>query len=125
MQSTDTLVKLVIWHKDYNPDKKNNLDDVPGGKAVFGIFGIVNEEPVNCRFVGETENLHKSIKGLFENPEGEGLKKFMQGPWIQILQYEIMEGSSQEERKKAVEAWTEKYKPGIDNEGEYPGYYDN
>lgn len=121
---TTNLVKLEVFHKDYNLDKKDNLSELPGEKAVFGIFAIVNDEPINCRYIGETENLQASIKNLFENPSSEGLKKFMQGPWIQMLVYEVMEGSSKEDRQKIIEEWNQLHNPKIDEEGEYPGYYD-
>lgn len=121
---TTTLVKLEVFHKDYNLDKKDNLSELPKEKSVFGIFAIVNEEPINCRYIGETENLQDTVRELFENPSSEGMKKFMQGPWIQMLVFELMEDSSKEDRQKLVEQWTQKYDPKIDEEGEYPGYYD-
>lgn len=124
MDTKETLVKLEVWHKDYNLDKKDNLNEVPTEKAVFGLFGIVNEEPINCRYIAESENLREAVKDVFEIPRGEGLKKFMQGPWIQMLVYEIMPGSTIKEREKAVAEWKQKYGPKIDNDGEYPGYYD-
>jgi hypothetical protein len=124
MDTTETIVKLEVWHKDYNLDKKDNLSEVPTEKAVFGIFGIVNEEPINCRYVAEAENLRDAVKDVFENPQGEGMKKFMQGPWIQMLVYELMPGSAKEDREKVVEEWKQKHDPKIDEEGEYPGYYD-
>ena len=123
METINTLTSIEIWHRDYNLDKRHNLDTLPAGKAIFGIFAIVNEAPVNCRYIGETENLRETIKALFEKPEGDGMKKFMQGPWIQMLQYEPMPASSKEERQKTVEEWVSKYEPKIDEEGEYPGYY--
>ena len=121
---TVSIEKLEIWHKDYNLDGKDNISEIPTDKAVFAIFGIVNEEPINCRYVGETENLRETVKGIFENPNGEGMKKFMQGPWIQMLVFEKLPDSSKQEREKAVEDWSQKHKPNIDEEGEYPGYYD-
>lgn len=118
------VVKLEVWHKDYNLDKKDNLNEIPTEKAVFGIFGIVNESPINCRYIGEAENLREAVKDVFENPQGEGMKKFMQGPWIQMLVYELMPDSTKEGREKVAEEWKEKHDPKIDEEGEYPGYYD-
>lgn len=120
---TSNLIKQEIWHKDYNLDEKDNLHQLPTEKAVFGIFGIVNEEPINCRFVAETENLRDAVKDVFENPQSEGMKKFMQGPWIQMLVYELMPNNSKKDREAAVEEWTQKYEPNIDEKGEYPGYY--
>ena len=118
------IKKLEVWHKDFNLDKKDNLNEIPTEKAIFGIFGIVNEEPINCRYVSETDNLRDTVKDVFENPHGEGMKKFMNGPWIQMLVYELMPDSKKEDREKIVEEWRQKYDPKIDEEGEYPGYYD-
>ena len=121
---TSNLVKLEIWHKDFNLEKKDNLMDLSTENAVFGIFGIVNEEPINCRYINETSNLREAVIQIFENPDNEGMKKFMQGPWIQMLVYEIMPESTVDERKKIVEEWKKQYNPKINEEGEYPGYYE-
>lgn len=123
MNTTEKLVALEVWHKDYNLDKKDNLIEVPTENAVFGIFGIVNEEPINCRYVGEAENLREAVKDVFEKPQEEGLKKFMQGPWIQMLVYELMPDSTKKDREETIEKWNQKHNPKIDEEGEYPGYY--
>ncbi|WP_221418061.1 hypothetical protein, partial [Fulvivirga kasyanovii] len=74
----------------------------------FGVFGIVNDEPINCRFIGESENLRDTVKTLFEAPPSEGMKKFMQGPWIQMIKYDLLPESGDQERKKAVDEWTTK-----------------
>jgi hypothetical protein len=124
MNSTTTLSQLEIWHKDYNLTQKHNLNELPAERAVFGIFGIVNNEPLNCRYIAEAENLQESVTRLFENPDGLGMKKFMQGPWIQMLQFELMPGSSKEERLGVADEWAKKFQPKIDEEGEYPGYYE-
>ena len=121
-QFDEGVVKKEIFHKDYNLDKKDNLDEFPEAPAVFGIFSIIHEVPVHPRYVGSTENLRKSVREVFENPQGEGLKKFMQGPWIQMLCYQEMAGSSEEERKQKEEEWIKKYDPKITDEGEYPEY---
>ena len=121
---TSNLVRLEIWHKKYNLDKKDNLKEIPTESAVFGIFGIVDEQPVNCRYVGETENLRETVVGLFENPREEGMGKFMQGSWVQMLVYETMPNSSKGDREKAAAGWKDNYGPKIGNDGEYPGYYD-
>ncbi|MCP5054030.1 MAG: hypothetical protein GY940_43075, partial [bacterium] len=52
----DKKVELTIYHKDYNLDKKDNLEEIPEGAAVFGIFAIIHEKPVHCRTIGEAEN---------------------------------------------------------------------
>lgn len=124
METTETIIRQEIYHRDYNLDKKDNLEGLPELKAVFAIFAIVDEKPVNCRYISETENLQKEIKNIFENPLSEAMKKFIQGPWIKMLQYEIINGSSIEERQKVVSEWTLEHEPKISEEGEYPGYYD-
>ncbi|HLP45084.1 MAG TPA: hypothetical protein VK186_16215 [Candidatus Deferrimicrobium sp.] len=116
----EKIVQLEIFHKDYNLDKKDNLETLPEGEAVFGIFAIIHEKPVHCRYIGQTATLRKTIKDLFEHPGDEGFAKFMQGPWIQMLVYELMPGSSEEDRKKAAEDWTKKHTPKCDEKGEYP-----
>ncbi|MEP0264565.1 hypothetical protein [Dokdonia sp.] len=119
----ETNKELEIWHKQFNLDEKDNLDTLPTEKAVYGVFGIVDDKSINCRYVGETDNLKDAVKELFETPEDEGLKKFMQGPWIQMLKYELLPESSEKDRQESMQEWTEKYKPNVDEEGEYPGYY--
>lgn len=122
---TTQLEKLEVFHRNYNLDKKHNLEEIPEGKAVFGIFAIVNEEPLNCRYIAATDNLRQTVQELFENPPGEGLKKFMQGAWIQMLVYEPLAADTPAAETNALlESWREKHRPNIDNEGEYPGYYE-
>jgi len=118
----ENVVQKEIFHKDYNLDKKDNLSEIPETPAVFGIFAIIHKVPVHPRLVEATDNLRKRVKEIFENPEGEGMKKFMQGPWIQMLCYEEMADSSEEDRKQKQEEWTRKYEPKITDEGEYPDY---
>jgi len=121
-QFTESVVKMEVYHKAYNIDKKDNLGELPEEPAVFGIFGIIHEVPVHCRYVGSTDNLRKSVKDVFENPGTEGLKNFMQSPWIQMLCYDVMPGSSEEDRKKKEEEWTKEYEPKVNDDGEYPEY---
>lgn len=120
---TNSITTIQVRHYAYNLEKKDNLQELPSQEAVFGIFGIVDEKPVNCRFIGQSDHLQSAIRSLFEDPPGEGLRRFMQGPWIQLLLYIEMPGSSREERQKVVEQWSQTYAPKIDPDGEYPGYY--
>jgi len=115
------IIETNIYHRDYNLDKKDNLDELPQVKAVFGIFAITHKKPVNCRIVDETENLQARIRELFEDPEkeGDGMVKFMQGPWIKLLIYELMPNSSNKERLEKLVQWQAKYKPRINEYGEY------
>ncbi len=116
----DKKVQITTYHKDYNLDKKDNLDSIPESAAVFGIFAIIHEKPVNCRFVGEAGNLRVKIKELYENPGDEGFGLFMQGPWIQMLEYQLLADSSEEDREKAVAEWQKEHDPKCDEKGEYP-----
>jgi hypothetical protein len=111
-----------IYHRDYNLDKRDNLSDLPQEKAVFGIFAMRNEKPVNCRFIDETDNLQQRIRELFEDPEkdGDGMVKFMQGPWIKHLIYESMPNSSNQERLEKLVQWEKEHRPRINEYGEYP-----
>ena len=122
--TTENIIRTIIWHKNFNLDNKDNLAELPEEEVVYGIFAIVNDEPVNCRYVGETEDLRTTVKDLFENPPDAGMKTFMQGPWIPMLVYQRMPGSLPGERQRAADNWVQKYKPKIDEDGEYPGYYD-
>ncbi|MET3878913.1 hypothetical protein [Chitinophaga sp. OAE865] len=117
------IQRIEIWHAEYNLQHKDTLRELPEEKAIFGVFGIVNDEPANCRYIGETDSLHTAIKDLFREPANEGLKKFFQGPWIKMLQFELLPESSRENRLELVKDWETKYIPKIDEEGEYPGYY--
>ncbi len=121
--ATPQLFSVEIWHKDFNLEEIDNLKTLPQQSAVFGIFALLDNQPMNCRYVGETGNLYQSIKELFENPLENGLKYFMQGPWIKMVQYLLMPDSTQQQREVVVEDWEEKYHPKIDESGEYPGYY--
>ena len=118
----EEVMKMEVWHKDYNIDKKDNLNELPEEPAVFGIFGIIHEVPVHPRYVASTDNLRKAVKDVFENPVGEGMTKFMHSPWIQMLCYELMPDSTEEQRKEKEEEWIKEYEPKVTDEGEYPEY---
>jgi hypothetical protein len=125
MESQVIPGKMVVNHRDYNLGKLDNLDELPVQPAIFGIFAIIGEEPVNCRYIGETESLREALKDLFEKSHSEGMQKFMQGPWIKMIQFRLMPDSTSEERRDDMKKWVDRYNPNIDNNGEYPGYYDN
>ena len=123
METTRTG-QMVVWHPSFNLDKKDNIKELPDQTAVFGLFGIVDDQPINCRYVGESENLQEGIKNLFETPDSEGLKAFMQGPWVKMLLYHVIPNSDSQQRQELTEEWEKKYEPKLDENGEYPGYYD-
>ena len=119
MDAVSPIVRLEIRHGDYNLDQLDNLGELPEEPAVFGIFAIINDQPVNCRYVGETENLRGVITSLFESPPGEGLRQFMQGPWIKMLLYEKAVGLTNPERQSVVSQWARTHKPAVDREGNH------
>ncbi len=121
-QFDENVVKMEVYHRDFNLDKKDNINELPEEPAVFGIFAIIHETPVHPRYVAATDNLRKRVKELFEKPENEGLKSFMQSPWIQMLCYELLPGSSEEDRKQKEDEWTRRYEPKVTEKGEYPEY---
>lgn len=123
MEILTNPLQLEIWHRNYNPDKHHNLQDIPASKAVFGIFAIVKGKPGNCRYIGITENLRAAVQELFEQPKDEGLKKFMQGTWIPMLVYTLMLDAGEAAMNEAALQWTRQYQPAVDAQGEYPGYY--
>lgn len=114
---------LEIFHKDYTLSHQDNLHELPAAPAVFAILAIVDNEPVNCRYVASATNLQEAVRGLFSNPVSEGMKTFMQGPWIKLLQYEVATENAAE-LTALQQQWEKKYDPKIEDNGEYPGYYD-
>ena len=125
LKKTDDLAEKVIWHRQYNIDKKHNLDEIPEEKSIFAIFALIRGKQSNCRYVGQTDNLNKTIVSLFEGVEecSVGLKTFMQGPWIKMVVYKTMKNITDKKRDFELNDWIKKYDPKVDDDGEYPGYY--
>ncbi len=115
---------LEVWHGRYNLQGRDNLHALPEEKAVFGVFAVVDGKPLNCRYVAAADNLRKGVAELFEHPPGEGMKKFIQGPWVPMLVYELLPGTSLDERQQTARAWCSEYHPDVAGDGEYPGYYE-
>jgi hypothetical protein len=118
------MARLELYHGQFNLDKRDNLSEIPAGKAVFGIFAIVDENPVNCRYVAVAHNLREAVRELYETPPGEGMKNFMQGAWIPMLVYNLDVAAEDVLLEREKEEWIKRYNPKIDVEGEYPGYYE-
>lgn len=90
------------------------LNDLPKRKAVYAIFarGVETNKPINCRYVGETDNLEERTKAHFSKKEkNECLRKFMQSNKKKLMEYELMPSSRKEERTKKEKEWINKYKP--------------
>jgi hypothetical protein len=122
MIDEDDILEKTIFHQDYSVEGKENMRTIPTEPAVFGIFGMIHEKPVHCRYVGETENLRETIINLFEKAEevSEGFAKYMHDTLIKRMLYVLMPGSTQPERQKEAEEWTQKYQPACDENGRYP-----
>lgn len=119
---SDNVIKKEIFHKNFNFFKKDNLNEFSDSSAVFGIFGIIQETPVHPRFISSTNNLKRTIRELFENPPNEALRKYMQGPWIKMLCYELITNVSEAELKIKEKEWIDVFNPCINENGEYPDY---
>lgn len=111
-----------IFHKQFNIDSKHTIDEIPECAAVFGVFGIIHDTPVHARYVSSTANLREAILQLYENPPSDGMQKFMQTSWIQMLCFENVDNLSQEEIGLKLSSWESAYKPAVTSDGEYPSY---
>jgi hypothetical protein len=123
MDTLQAAAQLEILHGSYHIDGKDNLSLIPAEKAVFGVFAVVDDQPVNCRYVAQAVNLRETVRALAEQPPGTGMQKFMQGPWVKMLRYCLLPDATEAERQRVAADWSQQYAPSIDDEGEYPGYY--
>jgi excinuclease UvrABC nuclease subunit len=93
---------------------KTNVGSLPQKKSVYSIWAQSQEtdKPINCRYVGETDNLQERIQTHF-SPQEENvcLKEFMQSNSTKIMIYELMPNSTKEERLAKEEEWIKKYNP--------------
>ena len=93
---------------------KDNFGSLPDRKAVYSIWAQQKDtnKPINCRYVGETEELQKRTQRHFsEQEENECLKKFMQSGKTKIMIYELMPNSTEEQRVAKESEWIKKYNP--------------
>lgn len=112
--------RTEIFHRAYNLDAKDNLTSLAARPAAYGIFAIIDGEPVHCRFAGHTRNLQGAIRRHFEQEADAGLRTFMQGPWMKMLVYELLPADAPDADLAAASAeWTRQYAPSCDAEGEY------
>ena len=112
--------RTEIFSHKYNLQKKDNLDLLPAEPAVYGIFAIIDGEPVHCRHTGYTQNLQAAIRSHFETESNPGLKTFMQGPWLKLLLYTSNESAATEQEfQKILAEWEREFAPACDADGEY------
>ncbi|MBD0259619.1 MAG: hypothetical protein ICV83_28195 [Cytophagales bacterium] len=105
---------LVLFQKDNNLDGKDNLGSLPEAPAVYAICGRVNGTPANPRYVGETDDLQRAVRMHFEASEpgqDECFKEFMLSIKTKVLLYEVLPGSTGEERQAKKREWEATYKP--------------
>jgi excinuclease UvrABC nuclease subunit len=95
---------------------KVELKKLPEKEAVYAIFTKDKEEkkPINCRYVGETDNLMERTKSHFSiREQNERLRLFMQSERTKIMLYELMPNSTKEDRlmveKKCVSSYQPEY----------------
>ena len=91
-----------------------NLDELPQRKAVYAIFAQDKDtlKAINCRYVGETDNLEERTKAHFsENEQNECLKKFMQSDKTKLMIYELLPNSDKNDRLEKEEEWINNYNP--------------
>ncbi len=86
---------------------QSNFSELPTSEAVYAIFAAdKSNTPINCRYVGETNNLSRRTGEHFDtNEENECLKEFMQSDKTKILVYELMINSDDKERLNAEKEW--------------------
>jgi hypothetical protein len=93
---------------------ENHLKDLPQRKSVYAIFAQSKEtkKPINCRYVGETDNLQERTKRHFsDEEENECLKKFMQSEKTKMMIYELLPDSDRKDRLAKEEEWIKEFKP--------------
>jgi len=81
---------------------------------VYAIFAQSKEtgKPINCRYVGETNNLQEGTKAHFrENEQNECLKEFMQSSKTKMMIYELLPDSDKKERLLKQDEWIKEYNP--------------
>ena len=90
------------------------LDNLPQRKSVYAIYAQSKDtlKPINCRYVGETDNLEERTKAHFqESEQNECLKKFMKSDKTKIMIYELLPNSDKKERIEKENEWIQLHKP--------------
>lgn len=112
-----SIQNLVIQHKDFNLDSKDNLDEIPILPSIYALCGRVNGQAVNARYVGSTENLQAAVKAHFSAKEpNESLRNFMQSIKIKMLVFLTMPGSTENERQEIKQQWENEMTPQCNDE---------
>lgn len=111
------MTEVLLFKKDNNLDGKDNLDSLPPGKAIYGLFGRINGRPANCRFIGTTENLREAVKHHFSDRETKVcLRTFMQSIKIKFLVYQPLTNEKPADIEGIQMDWEQKFKPDCNDE---------
>jgi hypothetical protein len=119
-------IRTEIYSQKYNLQSKDNLDSLPAKPAVYGIFAIIDGQPVHCRHTGYATDLQAAVRNHFDADLNPGLRTFMQGPWLKMLLYTLPDsaGTDEQLRVKAAE-WERQFVPLCDADGEYQSELSN
>ena len=119
-------IKTDIYSQKYNLHSKDNLDLLPARPAVYGIFAIIDGQPVHCRHTGYAPSLQAAMRNHFDADPNPGLRTFMQGPWLKMLLYTLndTDGTDEQLRLTAAE-WEQQFVPICDADGEYDSNHVN
>lgn len=111
-ETSDQLVEnFQLLKADNNLDRRENLEALPESPAVYGIFGRINGEPANCRFIGYTESLRSAIQKHYTDEKDACLRTFMQSIKLKTLTYQLVGKMPDTDRQKLEKEWKEKHKP--------------
>ena len=91
-----------------------DISNLPKRKAVYAIFAQSKDtgKPINCRYVGETDNLRERTDAHFSKDEQNScLRKFMQSSKTKPMKYELLPNSTKKERQIKEKEWIKKYDP--------------
>ena len=108
-----------IAHRLYNLDGRDSLNSLPAEPAVYGVFAVIDDQPVNCRHIGHCGDLRASVRDQFERAVDPGLRTFMQGPWRKMVEYLPMDDADAAECAAAAGEWAVRVRPGCAADGEY------
>ena len=114
MRGTNIVIMDERMSKVTVAISKDGLDDIPKRKAVYAIFASNKKtnEPINCRYVGETDNLQERTIAHFQEAEqNDCLKEFMQSNKSKIMIYELLPNSNKKDRLNKEAEWIKLYNP--------------
>ena len=119
-------VRTEIYSQKYNLNCKDNLDSLPPKPAVYGIFAIIDGQPVHCRHTGYANNLQAAVRNHFDDDPNPGLRNFMQGAWLKMLLYTLNDDAAGNEGLRVAAAeWERQFVPACAADGEYESELSN